>query len=176
MLTDALTAGAKVTELFGVDISGIDPATSVALTQAVLALETSVVETGRRVIITWRDGGRSSWLAIHDADSGELIPVYGMRLFGGSPTGWDPEAPLAVDLTELVTEDGTPFRAGGTPAFTPEYQAHLLKVAERRGPRRVSDLTDAEAAELDDFMASFTGAEEVTVVRRYAVAEMRVAD
>jgi hypothetical protein len=173
---DTITCGAKVTELFGVDVSGIDPATSIALTQAVLAREAAVVETGRRVVITWKDGGRSNWLAIHDADTGELIPVYAMHLYGGSAAGWDLEAPLLVELTELVADDGTPLREAGPPVSMPEYQAHLVKVAERRGGRKISELTDGEAAELDALQASFVGAKEVTTIRRYEVAGMRVAD
>lgn len=169
-----LIAGAKLDTLYGVDVSRIDPETSVALTKAILAREP--INTGRRVIITWNAQGRPNWLAINDAETGELIPVCAMRVTGGSPTGWDPESPLMVELTELVTEDGKPFRDGGdAPALTDEYREHLANVAERRGPRRIADLTDEEARELDDFEASFTGAEDVTVTRRYEVAEMRIA-
>ena len=112
-MTQNVTAGAKVTELFGVDISGIDPETSVALTRAVLAHaeKPEPVETGRRVIITWPAPTTSGVLPIYsvavtDADSGErILPGVKLSLVLGTDTGYEGDI-IEAEVTALVNADG----------------------------------------------------------------------
>lgn len=110
---ETVTAGAKVTELLGVDISGIDPATSIALTEAVLAqaAKAEPIETGRRVIITWPAPTTSGVLPIYsvtlsDADTGEqILTGVKLSLVLGTDTGFEGDI-IEADITALVNADG----------------------------------------------------------------------
>lgn len=111
--------GAKVTELFGVDISGIDPETSAALTKAVLAQDPDVVhevvDTGRRVIITWPAASfgvvPATLLRVTDAETSEDFldgTSIDLRITHGRPSGWEGGA-LTLEMTRLLGEDGEPL-------------------------------------------------------------------
>lgn len=110
---ETVTAGAKVTKLFGVDISGLDPETSIALTEAVLAqaAKSKPIETGRRVIITWPAPTTSGVLPIYsvtltDADSGEqILTGVKLSLTLGTDTGFEGDI-IEADVTALVDGDG----------------------------------------------------------------------
>lgn len=143
-----ITAGARVTELFGVDISGIDPETSVALTKAVLAHAaplTQVTDTGRRVIITWPAKTTSGVLpifstALEDADTGEkILTGVKLSLVLGTDTGFNGDI-IQADITALVNADG-----------------EILGAGEQAVPNEDGDWLN-------------------TKVFRFTVAEMRIAD
>jgi hypothetical protein len=121
-MAENVIAGAKITELFGVDITGIDPATSVALTQAVLAQDgqlTKVTETGRRVIITRPKPGDAPVLAnwsmrVHDADTGEDFvdgTSLSLTIRLGEPGNWKHQ-PIVADICRLTSPDGEPLGSG----------------------------------------------------------------
>lgn len=114
-----VTAGAKVTELFGVDISEISAETSVALTQAVLAQGaplTKAIETGRRVIITWPKPTTAGVLSnatmrVYDAETDEdFVDGTSLRLsiILGEPGNWTHQV-IAADICRLIGPDGEPL-------------------------------------------------------------------
>jgi hypothetical protein len=118
-MAEKVTAGAKITELYGVDITGIDPETSVALTRAVLAQDSQlakVTETGRRVIITWPKPGNAPVLAnwsmrVHDADTGEDFvdgTSLSLTIRLGEPGSWKHQA-IVADICRLTGPDGEPL-------------------------------------------------------------------
>lgn len=142
-------------------------------------------EIAGRVVIVWSSSSYGSSelampsvLHLHDADTGELIPAYAIVLRGGDPLrGWEMTQPLTVEITELVDEDGMPARArGAAVAFTPEYREHLQAVADLRGGRRISELSDEECTVLDELTDSFPGPEIATVTRTFLVAAMKFRD
>lgn len=168
---ETVIAGAKVTELFGVDISGIDPAVSVALTEAVLAQaeKSQPIETGRRVIITWPAPTTSGVLPIYsvtitDADSGEqILTGVKLSLVLGTDTGFEGDI-IEADITALADEDGNLLGAGKQPVRADAVQRD---VAESFTPEEWEERQRATAAAPFAFR---------TGVFRFAVAEMKVAD
>lgn len=139
-------------------------------------------EIAGSVAITWSPPAATaldplpSMLCIHDAATGELIPVWAMKLISGDPVrGWHPATPLTVEITELLGEDAHPLRALGSPAVTDEYREHMRRVAARRGGRRIGELSREQCADLDAFQHSFTGRQFLTVTRTFTVAAMAFA-
>lgn len=117
--TEHVVAGAKLETLYGVDVSGIDPVLSVALTEAILAdaAKSKPVETGRRVIITWPKAGHATVLAnatmcVNDAETGEeFVDGTAMTMRLGEPGNWTHQV-IEVDICRLTAPDGEPLGPG----------------------------------------------------------------
>lgn len=130
-------------------------------------------EYAGRVRITWPAATSSGALPIQgvtveDADTGKQI-LAGFKLVLGTDTGYEGDA-IYADITVLVNEDGAIIT--GAPVPTDAYREHCEHVHTQRpgGP-----LADETAVYLDALEHGYTGPKWRTAVRRYVVAEMRVA-
>lgn len=110
----------------------------------------------------------------YNAETGDLLPaVTRIRLDLGGHSGPAAGAVIA-ELTELCDEDGTPFRVPGyRPVMCPAYLAHREAIVAYVGER---PMTEELAAEIDAREEAFDGPRFLTVVTRYAIAEMGIAD
>lgn len=128
-----------------------------------------------RVRITWPAASSTGVLPIQGvtvevADSGkQILAGFKLALVLGTDTGYEGDV-IYADVTVLVDEDGGIIT--GAPVPTGAYQEHREYV---RAQRPDGALTDETAEYLDALERGFTGPKWRTAVRRYEVAEMRIA-
>lgn len=129
---------------------------------------------GGRVNITWpaADSGGAlpiQGVTVEDADTGKQI-LAGFKLVLGTDAGYEGDA-IYADITVLVDEDGAIIT--GAPVPTDAYREHCEHV---RAQRPDGPLTEEGAEYLDALDRGFIGRQWRTAVRRYLVAEMRIAE